>query len=181
MAYVDLENKIASFSQKCDLFPGEEFVLPRIINCRGCPKEIPVDSPELEEPLKHSITKLNAENNGNFYFKIGTVHRATSQVVAGTKFAIAFTAKETTCSKESNKELTESCETNKLGEVLQCTAKVIVVLWMNTVDTTVKCRSPGKKHLKPCEYKGRRREAGAEPAPENESPNQRAVSPRLVQ
>lgn len=205
-AYIDLQDRIASFSQKCDLFPGEDFVLP---HCLGCPSEIPVDSPELEEPLKHSITKLNAENNGNFYFKIDTVHRATSQVVQGTKFAIAFTATETTCSKESNKELTESCETNKLGEVLQCTADVIVVPWMNTVDTTVKCRSPEKikllarppgfspfrlvarkgrkegttlqKHLNSCEYKGRRREAGAEPAPENESPNQRAVSPRLVQ
>lgn len=182
-AYVDLQNRIASFSQKCDLFPGEDFVLRPHRLCLGCPSEIPVDSPELEEPLKHSITKLNAENNGNFYFKIDTVHRATSQVVSGTKFAIAFTAKETTCSKESNKELTESCETNKLGEVLQCTAKVIVVPWMNRVDTTVKCRSPGKlqKHQNTCEYKGRRREAGAEPAPENESPNQRAVSPRLVQ
>lgn len=205
-AYIDLQDRIASFSQKCDVFPGEDFVLPPPKLCVGCPREIPVDSPELEEPLKHSITKLNAENNGNFYFKIDTVHRATSQVVAGRKFVIAFTAKETTCSKESNKELTESCETNKLGEELQCTAKVVVVLWMNTVDTTVKCRSLGKiklarppgfspfrlaawekakegktKHLKPCEYQGRRREAGAEPAPENESPNQRAVSPRVVQ
>ncbi|XP_032986991.1 kininogen-2-like isoform X2 [Rhinolophus ferrumequinum] len=206
-AYIDLQDRIASFSQQCDLYPGDDFVLPPPMVCIGCPREIPVDSPDLEEPLKHSITKLNAENNGNFYFKIDTVHRATSQIVAGRRFSIAFTAKETTCSKESNKELTASCETNKLGEVLQCIADVVVVPWMNTVDTTVNCGSRGKilrlarppgfspfrlvarkttkegttKHLKLCEYKGRRLEAGAEPAPENESPNQRAVSPRLIQ
>lgn len=36
-------------------------------------------------------------------------------MVAGQKFAIEFTAKETTCSKESNQELTESCEIKSPG------------------------------------------------------------------
>lgn len=36
-------------------------------------------------------------------------------MVAGRKFAIEFTARETTCSKESNEELTKNCETNKFG------------------------------------------------------------------
>ena len=49
-------------------------------HCPGCPKEIPVDSPELKEALGHSVAQLNAENNHTFYFKIDTVRRATSQV-----------------------------------------------------------------------------------------------------
>lgn len=37
------------------------------------------------------------------------------QVVAGKKYSIVFTARETTCSKQSNEELTESCEIKKSG------------------------------------------------------------------
>lgn len=192
-AYVDIQERIASFSQKCEFYP-ENTRQPPIRSCPGCPSEIPVDSPQLEEPLKHSITKLNAEHNGLFYFKIDTVNRATSQIVAGTRYSIDFMARETTCSKQSNKELTESCETNKLGQVLGCNADVIVVPWLNKVETTVNCQSLGKtslmkrppgfspfrsvqveerkegttKHLKHCEYKGRPQEAGAQPAPESE-------------
>ncbi|KAF4020909.1 hypothetical protein G4228_012638 [Cervus hanglu yarkandensis] len=78
-AHVDPQLRIASFLQKCDLYPGEDFVQPPIRLCAGCPQPIPVDSPELEEPLNHSIAKLNAENNGTFYFKIDTVKKATVQ------------------------------------------------------------------------------------------------------
>lgn len=42
--------------------------------------KIPVDSPQLKEPLNHSIAKLNEENNGTFYFKIDIVRSATVQV-----------------------------------------------------------------------------------------------------
>nr|KAF6477792.1 kininogen 1 [Molossus molossus] len=193
-AYMDPQLKIASFSQKCDLFPGEDFVPPPTLRCVGCPKKIPVDSPELEEPLRHSITKLNAENNGTFYFKIDVVETATTQVVSGVKYVIEFTARETTCSKETNKELTKNCEANKLGEILRCTANVYIVPWENKVYPTVNCqpvamtslmkRPPGfspfrsvpveetkggtTKQLRPCEYKGRPQKAGAEPTPESE-------------
>nr|KAF6378573.1 kininogen 1 [Myotis myotis] len=140
LAYVDPQLRIASFSQKCQILPGEDFVPPSRRNC---------------------------QNNSTFYFKIDIVHRATSQVVAGSKYFIDFTARETTCSKESNKELTESCEINKLGEILRCTADVYVVPWENKIDSTVKCQSLGKKQLRPCVYKGRPREAGAQPTSES--------------
>ncbi|XP_066097825.1 kininogen-1 isoform X1 [Saccopteryx bilineata] len=146
-AYMNLQEKITSFSQKCDVFPGEDFVLPPPRMCLGCPKELPVDSPMLEEPLKHSIAKLNAENNGSFYFKIDTVNRATTQVVSGTKYSIEFTAKETTCSKDSDKELIDSCEINKFGEILDCSADVYVVPWENKVHPTVNCQALGKTSL----------------------------------
>ncbi|EPQ02833.1 Kininogen-1 [Myotis brandtii] len=193
-AYMDPQLRIASFSQKCEVLPGEDFVPPPTRICRGCPKEIPVDSPKLKEALTHSITKLNAESNATFYFKIDIVHKATSQVVAGTKYFVEFTARETTCSKESNKELTESCEIKKHGEILRCTADVYVVPLENKIYPTVKCQSVGKtsllkrppgfspfrsvqvaetkegttKQLRPCVYKGRPREAGAEPTSESE-------------
>nr|KAF6474630.1 kininogen 1 [Rousettus aegyptiacus] len=117
------------------------------------------------------------------------------QVVAGRKFAIEFTARETTCSKESNEELTKNCETNKFGQILDCTADVYEVPWEKKIYPTVKCRSLGKtsmlkrppgfspfrsvqvekkkegttKRLRPCEYyKGQPRKAGAEPTAESE-------------
>uniref|UniRef100_A0A8C5KJ11 Cystatin kininogen-type domain-containing protein n=1 Tax=Jaculus jaculus TaxID=51337 RepID=A0A8C5KJ11_JACJA len=138
--YMNPELKIAAFSQNCDLYPGEDLVQPLPKHCPGCPREIPVDSPELKEALTHSILKLNAENNSTFYFKIETVKRATSQVVGGQKFYIEFTARETTCSKESNTELTEACEINSLGQSLSCSANVYMRLWENKIFPTVNCQ-----------------------------------------
>uniref|UniRef100_A0A5F4WJF3 Kininogen 1 n=1 Tax=Callithrix jacchus TaxID=9483 RepID=A0A5F4WJF3_CALJA len=114
-AYMDIQLRITSFSQKCDIYPGEDFVQPPIKLCVGCPRDIPTNSPELEETLTHTITKLNAENNETFYFKIDNVKRARVQVVAGKKYFIDFVARETTCSKESNEELTKSCEARNPG------------------------------------------------------------------
>uniref|UniRef100_A0A8C6D5F9 Thiol proteinase inhibitor n=1 Tax=Moschus moschiferus TaxID=68415 RepID=A0A8C6D5F9_MOSMO len=193
-AYVDLQLRIASFLQKCDLYPGEDFVQPPTRLCVGCPKPIPVDSPELEEPLNHSIAKFNAENNGTFYFKIDTVKKATVQVVGGKKYSIVFIARETICSKGSNEELTKSCEINRHGLILNCDADVYVVPWEEKIYPTVSCRSLGQtslmkrppgfspfrsvqvmkaegettRHVRSCEYKGRTQEAGAEPAPQGE-------------
>ncbi|XP_025769241.1 kininogen-1 isoform X2 [Puma concolor] len=189
-AHVDPQLRIASLSQKCELYPGDDFIEPPPSICPGCPKEIPVNSPELEVALNHSTAKLNAENNGTFYFKIDHVKSATVQVVAGKKFSIEFTARETTCSKESNEELTESCNTNKFGKILDCKAEVYVIPWEKKIYPTVHCQSRGEttlmkrppgfspfrsvqvektkegttRHLRPCEYMGRPREAGAEPA-----------------
>uniref|UniRef100_A0A452TBQ7 Kininogen 1 n=1 Tax=Ursus maritimus TaxID=29073 RepID=A0A452TBQ7_URSMA len=179
-------------STLCPVFPGD-FVQPSKI-CSDCPKDIPVNSPELEVALNHSIAKLNAENNGTFYFKIDSVKSATVQMVAGKKFSIAFIARETTCSKESNEELTESCQINKYGHTLECKAEVFVIRWEEKIYPTVNCqplkkiilmkRPPGfspfrsvplekteegtTRHLRPCEYKGRPQEAGAEPTSESE-------------
>uniref|UniRef100_A0A2K5D416 Kininogen 1 n=1 Tax=Aotus nancymaae TaxID=37293 RepID=A0A2K5D416_AOTNA len=193
-AYMDTQLRITSFSQKCDIYPGEDFVQPPTKLCVGCPRDIPTNSPELEETLTHTITKLNAENNETFYFKIDNVKRARVQVVAGKKYFIDFVARETTCSKESNEELTKSCETKKLGQSLDCNAEVYVVPWEKKIYPTVKCeplgtislmkRPPGfspfrtsqageireetTSHLRSCEYKGRPPKAGAEPASERE-------------
>ncbi|XP_039097640.1 kininogen-1 [Hyaena hyaena] len=189
-AHMDPQLRIASLSQKCELYPGEDFVEPPPKICAGCPKKIPVNSPELWVPLNHSTAKLNAENNGTFYFKIDKVKSATVQVVAGKKFSIEFTARQTTCSKESNEELTESCKADKYGEILDCKAEVYVIPWEDKTYPTVHCQSrqqttlmkrpPGfspfrsvqvektqegtTRHLRPCEYTGRPQEAGAEPA-----------------
>ncbi|EHH16833.1 hypothetical protein EGK_12191 [Macaca mulatta] len=142
-AYVDTQLQIASFSQKCDIYPGEDFVQPPSKICVGCPRDIPTNSPELEETLTHTITKLNAENNATFYFKIDNVKKARVQVVAGKKYFIDFVARETTCSKESNEELTESCETKKLGQSLDCNAEVYVVPWEKKIYPTVNCQPLG--------------------------------------
>uniref|UniRef100_A0AAA9TZR4 Thiol proteinase inhibitor n=2 Tax=Bos TaxID=9903 RepID=A0AAA9TZR4_BOVIN len=204
-AHVDVKLRISSFSQKCDLYPVKDFVQPPTRLCAGCPKPIPVDSPDLEEPLSHSIAKLNAEHDGAFYFKIDTVKKATVQVVAGLKYSIVFIARETTCSKGSNEELTKSCEINIHGQILHCDANVYVVPWEEKVYPTVNCQSLGQTslmkrppgfspfrsvqvmktegstttHVKSCEYKGRPQEAGAEPATQGEV-SLPAESPQLA-
>ncbi|KAI6051520.1 kininogen-1 isoform X1 [Marmota monax] len=146
-AYVDPQLRIASFSQNCNIHSGKDLVKPHPKICPGCPFEIPLDSPELAEALTHSITKLNAENNETFYFKIDTVKRATAQVVAGKKFFIEFTARETTCSKEDNTELTESCETKNPGQSLSCNAEVYVIPWEQKVYPTINCQVLGMMTL----------------------------------
>ncbi|XP_005383323.1 PREDICTED: kininogen-1 isoform X2 [Chinchilla lanigera] len=187
-AFVDPQQRLGSFSQSCELYPALDFVQPPVQICPGCPTHIPVDSPELQDMLTHSIKKLNAGNNETFYFKIEAVKRATVQIVAGKKFSIEFTASETTCSKESNEELTESCGTKSPGKRLTCNAEVYVIPWEKKIYPTVNCEKLGKmtlmrrppgfspfrtaqkqtaeetiRHLRSCEYKGRPLKAGAEP------------------
>ncbi|KAL1787317.1 kininogen-1 isoform X2 [Sigmodon hispidus] len=201
-AFVDMNGKIADFSQNCGVYPGEDLsqLLPE--NCAGCPKDIPVDSPELTEALGHAITKLNTENNHSFYFKIGTVKKARSQVVGGMKYFMEFIARETECSKDSNTELKANCEAKPAGQNLNCKANVYMRPWENKVESTVNCealdmmsmirRPPGfspfrsvqvketkdgkTRLLNSCEYKGRPSGAGAESAPGSE-----AASPHLAQ
>ncbi|XP_040606970.1 kininogen-1 isoform X3 [Mesocricetus auratus] len=140
-AFVDIKQRIADFSQKCDLYPREDLVKPLPENCPGCPQNIPIDSPELTEALGHAITKLNTDNSHPFYFKIDTVKKATSQVVGGMKYFIEFIARETACSKESNTELTANCEVKPVGQSLNCNANVYMRPWENKVEPTVNCRA----------------------------------------
>ncbi|XP_060054530.1 kininogen-1-like [Erinaceus europaeus] len=203
--YVSLSNSIAGFSQKCDIFQGEDFVKPRHRLCIGCPEEIPVDSPDLKEALTHSIRKLNAQHNGAFYFKTDTVTRATKQLVAGVKYSVTFTARETMCSKSSNIELIENCDNNKAGQVLTCEADIVIVPWKNLVTPTVNCqpqemismmqRPPGfspfraavmmetkqgkTRHLKFCEYKDQAHKSLRQShQPQVKSHDQQAESPQ---
>ncbi|XP_048202950.1 kininogen-1 isoform X2 [Perognathus longimembris pacificus] len=191
-AFVNIQQEITSFAQNCELHPGEDEVqVP--LRCTGCPKEIPVDSPKLEEVLTHVIQKLNAENNATFYFKIESIKRATSQVVAGMIYSIEFLARETECSKETIKEFTTSCEYKQFGKNLICHTRVYVVPWENKTESTINCqplemialmkRPPGfspfrtlqvqeteketTKQLQPCVYRGHAPKAGAELGPES--------------
>ncbi|XP_055977109.1 kininogen-1 [Sorex fumeus] len=183
-ASVNTNLKVDHISQKCQLFPEEDPLPPPRRICVGCPKEIPVDSPDLEEVLNHSVRKLNAENNEEFLYKIDKVKEAKVQVVAGKKYFITFTAKETTCSKESNIELIKSCEFKQSASDLNCVAEVVIVPWEKKVYPRVSCRSaevdlmvrrpPGFSPFRSmgpierptteqmiCEYKGRRGAPGA--------------------
>lgn len=138
--YVNIEQRIMPTSQKCHIFPEKPLPPPPRM-CVGCPKEIPLDTPELKEALDHSIKKFNAENNETFYFKVDEVLTARSQVVAGMKYFIQFKARETTCSKESDIELIENCATSEPERSLHCDAEVVVVPWEKKVYPTVKCIS----------------------------------------
>uniref|UniRef100_K7GH45 Kininogen 1 n=1 Tax=Pelodiscus sinensis TaxID=13735 RepID=K7GH45_PELSI len=137
-AYVDLSNTIADVAQKCQ-FIVDETVPPRITVCRGCPKPIPADSVELEEPLSASVEKYNEESNDDFYYKAEEISSATVQVVAGKNYNITFKMRKTNCSKTDVKEQSEYCEATADGDVLVCRAQVYVVPWTKEVRPTVNC------------------------------------------
>uniref|UniRef100_A0A8C3H5U0 Kininogen 1 n=1 Tax=Chrysemys picta bellii TaxID=8478 RepID=A0A8C3H5U0_CHRPI len=73
-AYVDLSDTLVDVAQKCK-FPD---ALTPI--CLGCPKPIPINSKELEEPLRASLEKYNEESHDDFYYKADVIVHATVQV-----------------------------------------------------------------------------------------------------
>uniref|UniRef100_A0A674J1V4 Kininogen 1 n=1 Tax=Terrapene triunguis TaxID=2587831 RepID=A0A674J1V4_9SAUR len=132
-AYVDLSDTLVDVAQKCK-FPVE---LPPI--CLGCPKTIPINSKELEEPLRASLEKYNEESNDDFYYKAEAILHATVQVVAGQNYNITFRIRKTNCSKTDVKKLNEDCTATIDGESLGCTAQVYVIPWTKTVRPKVSC------------------------------------------
>ncbi|XP_050819686.1 kininogen-1 [Gopherus flavomarginatus] len=137
-AYVDLNNTIVDVAQKCK-FPVDETAPPRISICAGCPKPIPTDSTELEEPLRASLEKYNEESNDDFYYKAEAISYATVQVVAGLNYNITFRIRKTNCSKTDVKKLNEDCAATIDGKPLLCTAQVYVIPWTKTIRPKVSC------------------------------------------
>ncbi|KAM7321838.1 hypothetical protein ACRRTK_018679 [Alexandromys fortis] len=166
-AFVDIDQNIADFSQDCNIYSGKYLTHSLPATCPGCPRTIPVDSPELTEPLGHAIKKLNSEINHISYFKIHTVKKATFQVVAGMRYFIDFIARETNCSKANNMELGPDCEVKSSGNGLSCNADVYMRPWENKVLLTVKCQDIQMRLTNTCEYKGRL--SAAEPVPGREA------------
>ncbi|XP_038200851.1 T-kininogen 2-like [Arvicola amphibius] len=132
-AFVDIDQKIADFSQNCNIYSGKFLTHPLPATCPGCPSTIPVDSPKLTEPLGHAIKRLNSEINHISYFKVDRVTKATSQVVAGMRYFIEFIARETNCSKANNMELGPDCVVKSPGNSLSCNADVYMRPWENKV------------------------------------------------
>nr|XP_048309822.1 T-kininogen 2-like [Myodes glareolus] len=163
IAFVDIDQKISDFSQNCNIYSGKFLTHPLPAKCPGCPSTIPVDSPELTEPLGHAIKKVNLENNHISYFKIDKVKKVTSQVVAGMRYFIEFIARETNCLKADNMELGPDCEVKSSGDGLSCNADVYIRPWENKVQQTVKCEEIHVRLTNTCEYKGRL--LGTESAP----------------
>ncbi|XP_053774174.1 kininogen-2 isoform X3 [Desmodus rotundus] len=153
-ALMDLQLRIASFSQECNLHPGKDFS-PR---CLGCPSEIPVDSPHLKEPLKHSIAKLNAENNGTFYFKIDTVKRATTQEI----LSCTATVYEVPWLKKT--ESTVKCRPLQKNLMLRRPPGFSPFRSVQVEET----KEVTTKQLSHCEYKGRPQKAGTGPTSQSE-------------
>ncbi|XP_026539612.1 kininogen-1-like [Notechis scutatus] len=127
-AYIDNANTLVHAQQDCKV-QVEEKVGPPVHLCPGCPVAIARDSPELEEPLQNLIESFNANNNGDFHFRIVGIKDATKQVVAGTKYRINFTIQQTNCSKAEVEKLSEDCTPAKAGEWFLCHGSVHITLW----------------------------------------------------
>ncbi|XP_068939748.1 kininogen-1 [Petaurus breviceps papuanus] len=135
--HVDPQMKISILSQTCNTGNDSE---------SSATQRVPVYSPELNEPLRHSLEKFNSENKNDFYFKTSTILKAESLVGSGPKYTIEFLIRETECSKEKDK-YSENCALKKLGDVLQCIANVSVED-TGTFNPTVHCKAPTQMIMK---------------------------------
>uniref|UniRef100_A0A8C8RER6 Kininogen 1 n=1 Tax=Pelusios castaneus TaxID=367368 RepID=A0A8C8RER6_9SAUR len=153
-AYVDLQNTIVDVAQRCK-FPVVETVSPPTSVCAGCPRPIPTNSTELEEPLRASLKKYNEDSNDDFYYKAEAITHATVQVVAGKNYNITFQIRKTNCSKSAVTQLNEDCQAEPDSKPLQCTAQVYVVPWLKTIYPEVNCVMTVLQHwiLQPGTYK----------------------------
>nr|XP_021399469.1 kininogen-1 isoform X2 [Lonchura striata domestica] len=135
-AFQNLQAEIVDTASDCKL-PVEETVVAA--NCRGCPRMIPNDSPELKELLKVSTEKYNSESNDDFYYKGGEIRSATVQVVAGKMYRVKFTVWKTNCSKSEFEKLNEDCTATSNSESLSCDAQIHVMPWLDKIYPQVNC------------------------------------------
>uniref|UniRef100_A0A8C3S467 Kininogen 1 n=1 Tax=Chelydra serpentina TaxID=8475 RepID=A0A8C3S467_CHESE len=126
-AYVDLSDTIVDVAQKCK-FPVEETVTPPISVCAGCPRPIPINSAELEEPLKAALEKYNEESNDDFYYKTEAILYATMQVGILLSFSCSVLFRTTS---------PYFIEMAHVGFIYF--SQVYVIPWTKTVRPTVNC------------------------------------------
>ncbi|KAJ7324723.1 hypothetical protein JRQ81_017743, partial [Phrynocephalus forsythii] len=140
-AYVDIKNTLVRAEPKCKFAVVEQSI------CVGCPKTIPTDSEDLKEPLNAALAKYNSESDGEFYYKVDKVTKATAQVVAGVMYRVEFDIKKTNCSKAEFDKLSNDCIAAEESVPLSCTASVYVRAWENEIIPKVTCAPPQRQML----------------------------------
>ncbi|XP_078420216.1 kininogen-1 [Cetorhinus maximus] len=113
---------------------------PETSQCLGCPVDLSINHPSLNEIIGHAIVKFNTESNYTNYFQRHTVYKFTHQVVAGIKYRIKFSIKETECSKEDFDDIPTECNVKTDGEKLFCNSTVLTIIWLNYTSATVDCQ-----------------------------------------
>nr|XP_056706343.1 kininogen-1 [Euleptes europaea] len=98
-----------------DINGFQEDVVSPVRSCPGCPKRLATNSTELEKPLRAALEKYNSESNNEAYYKVEQILKAEVQIVAGTKYNIAFDIVKTNCSKVDFQELNEDCSAEENG------------------------------------------------------------------
>uniref|UniRef100_A0ABM5G3X8 Kininogen-1 isoform X1 n=1 Tax=Pogona vitticeps TaxID=103695 RepID=A0ABM5G3X8_9SAUR len=140
-AYVDIRNTLVRADQNCKLAVVEHSI------CAGCPTSIATDSEILKEPLDAALEKYNSESSNDFYYKVVSVTKATSQVVAGIMYRIEFNIKKTDCSKADFPKLSDGCSAIEESVPLTCTASVYMKAWKHEVAAKVTCEPPNRTIL----------------------------------
>lgn len=108
--------------------PVEDPVVP------GGLHQINVTDPQLAVILEQAQKDLNAQMNSVFYYKVGTVIEAYTQVVAGVMYHIKFEFGATKCMK--NQILTQLSECIGFEQVQVCTVKVFSQVWTGLLETS---------------------------------------------
>ncbi|XP_038672373.1 kininogen-1-like [Scyliorhinus canicula] len=114
-------------------------IVPEIAPCLGCSVKLPTNHPELNQTVKHAIVKYNAESNYTNYFQQDKVFSFSHQVVAGIKYKLAFSMKESECSKEDSDNISDECDVKAAGIKLFCHSTVFIQSWLNYTHVDVTC------------------------------------------
>ncbi|XP_067898532.1 kininogen-1 [Heterodontus francisci] len=112
---------------------------PQTAPCLGCQMDLPVEHSQLNETLDLSIQKFNTESNHANYFQRDTVFKFTHQVVAGIKYKLKFSMRETECSKTNSDNIASECNVKLDGMKLFCNSTVLIQIWLNFTEISVAC------------------------------------------
>ncbi|XP_078062608.1 kininogen-1 [Mustelus asterias] len=139
--HIHKNQSIADVSKlNCSIHSDQHSAIePKISPCLGCPMEVPTDDPRINETLDPSIAKFNNESNYPNYFKHDAVFKFTQQVVAGIKYKLWFTIKETECSKEDSDNIPNECHLKDDGIKLHCQSTMLTQIWIHYTDIHVTC------------------------------------------
>ncbi|XP_048460707.1 kininogen-like [Rhincodon typus] len=114
-------------------------IVPKRALCLGCPMDLPINHPRLNETIALAIAKYNTENNYTNYFQRAEVFKFTHQVVAGIRYSLDFSIQETECSKEDSIDIPADCDAKADGVKLYCNSNVLIKFWMNYTHVAVNC------------------------------------------
>ncbi|XP_038586232.1 cystatin-like [Micropterus salmoides] len=92
------------------------------------------DDPDLQKALLVATNYYNTQSKDPFLYKISSVSKARSQLVAGILYSVDLAISKTTCRKLPSQDLSK-CSFKLPRKTLQCHVKVLVVPWLKQTTT----------------------------------------------
>ncbi|XP_038586229.1 cystatin-like [Micropterus salmoides] len=101
----------------------------------GAPFPINNNDPGLQKALVVAINHYNTKSNDAFLYRISSIKKAESQLVAGTLYIVDLVISRTVCRKPPSDQNLSKCNFQAPRKTLQCHVKVLVVPWLKQTTT----------------------------------------------